>query len=88
MRTFVAAALLVWAGTAGAAVASAPKHPYRGEYKKKTFGRQALAPVLAGAGIREARNSPRQWGRGPDGFAKRLALLSVPTLLRTRFSTR
>jgi hypothetical protein len=49
-----------------------PAHPYRKEYVNKTFGKGAIAPTLGGAAIREARNSPNQWGRGASGFGKRV----------------
>ncbi|MDP9170893.1 MAG: hypothetical protein M3N54_09780 [Acidobacteriota bacterium] len=69
MRKVFAVALLIFACNAAAAVET---HPYRREYKQKTFGKKAIAPVLTGAAIKEARNSPHQWGRGPAGFGKRV----------------
>jgi hypothetical protein len=55
-----------------ATVTNKPAHPYRTEYKRQTFGKGAIAPTLGGAAIREARNSPHQWGRGASGFGKRV----------------
>jgi hypothetical protein len=46
-------------------------HPYRTEWKHKTFGKKALMGVGAGAGLAHARNSPRQWGQGASGLTKR-----------------
>ena len=43
------------------------------EYKKEAFGKKAAVPVLTGASMRQARNSPRQWGRTMSGFGKRAA---------------
>jgi hypothetical protein len=53
-------------------VTKRPAHPYRAEYKRRTFGKGAIAPTLGGAAIREAGNSPHQWGRGAGGFGKRV----------------
>ncbi len=53
-------------------VTNKPAHPYREEYVKKTFGKGAIAPTLGGAAVRQVRNSPHQWGRGPGGFGKRV----------------
>ena len=47
-------------------------HPYRDEYRKQTFGKRAIAPVVGGATIRHLRNSPHEWGGGWDGFGKRV----------------
>lgn len=49
------------------------KHPYRHEYKRQTFGKKAIIGTTARAGIGQALNTPKQWGRGPSGFGKRLA---------------
>lgn len=40
-------------------------------YGNSVAGRRALIGSAASAGIGQATNSPREWGRGPVGFAKR-----------------
>jgi hypothetical protein len=55
------------------AVAANADSRYKREYKKEAFGKKAAVPVLTGASIRQARNSPRQWGRTVSGFGKRAA---------------
>lgn len=42
------------------------------EYRKKTFGRQALAGPAGAGTVNHLRNSPHEWGRGGSGFAKRV----------------
>jgi hypothetical protein len=61
--------------TAGSAFTAEPvsKHPYRQEYKKKTFGKKAVIMTGAGAAVGQVTNSPKEWGRGPAGFGKRVA---------------
>lgn len=74
MRVLILAACLIFGG--GALLEAAKpiaRHPYRRQWKKKTFGKRALARVAAGAGIQQARGSPRQWGGGGSGFGKRIA---------------
>ena len=48
-------------------------HPYRRQYVRDTYGKRAVGRVGAHALIGEARNAPKEWGRGPAGFGKRLA---------------
>ena len=43
------------------------------EFRKRVVNRGAAARVAAGATFGQIRNSPKQWGRGPAGFGKRLA---------------
>src|SRR5689334_8762668 len=68
---FIVAIVLILLGSAAYAAVAA--HPYRRQYVRETFGKRALAGVGARAGINQARNSPREWGRSPGGFGKRLA---------------
>ena len=49
------------------------EHPTGARYVKHTFGRSSFMRTGVGAGIQEARNNPREWGRGAAGFGKRLA---------------
>lgn len=42
------------------------------EYRKKTFGRQAVVGSTATAAVNHIRNAPHEWGRGGSGFAKRV----------------
>lgn len=42
------------------------------DWKKSTFSKRAAAGVVARAGVGQATNSPRKWGRGASGFGKRL----------------
>jgi hypothetical protein len=64
---------LIVAVTAHSSMGAVESHPYRRQYVRDTFGKRALAGVGARAGIRQALNSPKQWGRGAPGFGKRLA---------------
>ena len=43
------------------------------KYVKHTFSKSSLIRSGAGAAIQQARNNPREWGRSPAGFGKRLA---------------
>lgn len=71
---FTAATLLAGSSAhAEAAEKSAQDHPYKRQYLKTTFGKRGLAGVGANAAIGQARNRPREWGRGASGFGKRLA---------------
>jgi len=54
------------------AQAEAQRHPYRAQYLKQTFHKEAAVRVGAGAAIQHARNSPHEWGGGVGGFGKRL----------------
>jgi hypothetical protein len=42
-------------------------------YVKHTFTPSSEVRSVAGAGIQQARNNPREWGGGFSGFGKRLA---------------
>ncbi|HLK64621.1 MAG TPA: hypothetical protein VKU19_14350 [Bryobacteraceae bacterium] len=44
----------------------------RKDLRHRIVNKQAVGGSVARAGIGTAINSPHQWGRGPDGFAKRL----------------
>lgn len=48
------------------------KHPMRREYVRSTYGRGAALHATAAGGFNHLRNSPKQWGRGPAGFGKRV----------------
>jgi hypothetical protein len=73
MRTIAIAMISIWiSGAATATVAKHPRHPYRREYVKETFGKRALAGTGLDAGIQHARNSPHEWGRGPAELGKRV----------------
>lgn len=61
---------------AGSALAADPvhgNHPYRRAYKKETFGKKAVIGTGARAGFGQITNRPKEWGRGPDAFGKRVA---------------
>src|SRR5579872_456183 len=60
--------LAQWSLTAAVA-----NHPYRRQYVRDTYGKRGLSHVGTHAAIGEARNAPKEWGRGPAGFGKRLA---------------
>ena len=45
----------------------------RSVFLKRLVSTQALVETFPGAGFDEARNFPKQWGRGADGFGKRVA---------------
>ena len=53
--------------------AAETEKPTAGRYVKHTFGKSSLIRGGAGAAIQQARNNPREWGRGGAGFGKRLA---------------
>jgi hypothetical protein len=55
-RLLTAIAFLAMAGN-GYAVTKKAQHPYRTEYKKKTFGKQAIAPVVGGAALNRGKGS-------------------------------
>ena len=44
----------------------------RSVFLKRLVSTQALVETFPGAGFDEARNFPKQWGRGIDGFGKRV----------------
>lgn len=55
---YLFSALLLCSGNAGAVVSKGPvRHPVRREYVKKTFGKQAIAPVLGGAALSRRKGS-------------------------------
>jgi hypothetical protein len=60
---FILAAALLTTGNLPAVTKTAAKHPMRREYVKKTFGKQAILPVVGGAAIK----------RGKGSFGKHLA---------------
>jgi len=72
MRQAMAAFLLLVAGAASAAE-NASEHPYRSAYKKETFGPKAIVRSAGGAVFGQITNHPKEWGRGPAGFGKRVA---------------
>lgn len=48
-------------------------HPHRKQYVHETFGKKAYVGTAGRAAFGQALNRPREWGRGPGGFGKRLA---------------
>ncbi len=68
-RAFAILMLAVLAADAHGAVRNA--HRLRA-YRRQALGRGALAGSVAHAGLGQVRNSPREWGRGVSGFAKRV----------------
>jgi hypothetical protein len=72
MRTVLITTGLFLSAIRGLAAADTQStHPYRSEYRRKTFGVRSLAPVAGRAGVNQLRNSPHEWGQGASGFAKR-----------------
>lgn len=69
----IAKLIIVLATTIAFAAEPVSKHPYRQEYKKQTFGKKAVIGTAARAGVGQALNTPKEWGRGPAGFGKRVA---------------
>ena len=55
------------------AVTGAMAQVDRKELRHKAIGKGAVAGSVAKAAVGTAVNSPHEWGRGPDGFAKRAA---------------
>ena len=53
--------------------AAETERPAAARYVRHTFGKSSLIRSGAGAAIQQARNNPREWGRGGAGFGKRLA---------------
>ena len=51
---------------------SSQRQPYRAQFVKQTFNKEAAGRVAVGAAIQHARNSPHEWGGGVSGFGKRL----------------
>ena len=51
--------------------ASDPHQPTARQYAKQTFGPAAIGRSAAGAGVSQLRNTPKEWGQGGAGFAKR-----------------
>jgi len=49
------------------------EHPYKEAYKKETFSKKAAIMTGVRATVGEITGSPKGWGRGIDGFGKRLA---------------
>ncbi len=41
------------------------------DYKHSLYGKPTIGATAAAAGINQLRNSPREWGGGLEGFAKR-----------------
>jgi hypothetical protein len=48
-------------------------HPTRREYVHKTYGKGAALAATGTGAFNHLRNSPKQWGRSPGGFGKRVA---------------
>src|SRR5690242_19404707 len=57
---------------AGAQTHAAPEHIHKAELKRKLFSKSSWLKVVVGAGWSQAFNSPHEWGRTGEGFAKRL----------------
>jgi hypothetical protein len=58
----------ILASTAG--VSAVSRNQLR-EYRHRAIGKGAIAGSAGRAGFGTLRNSPHEWGRGPEGFAKR-----------------
>ena len=56
---------------AGAASAQVGKEERLKSYENKLWGKGTLASTFAGAALGEIRNSPSEYGRTTEGFAKR-----------------
>src|SRR5437879_4624847 len=58
-------------------VVAAPRSHYNSRnptarlYARHTFGAHAMAGAAGSAGVAHLRHSPREWGQGGSGFAKR-----------------
>jgi hypothetical protein len=57
---------------------TAPVKPLQGKekfkfYLRTTYGPGSLINIAAAAGIKQARNSPPEWGQGMEGFGSRFA---------------
>jgi hypothetical protein len=70
MRNFAsgACAFLLLAGAASAQIGAKERVK---SYENKLWGKATLAGTFAGAALGEARNSPSEYGRTTEGFAKR-----------------
>jgi hypothetical protein len=53
------------------------------EYTDHAFSKSAFLRAGAGIGIAEIANSPEEWGRGPDGVAKRFGSVFGKHLIRS-----
>jgi len=72
MRSFITViTCLLLLGTNRSAAET--EKPTAARYVKHTFNKSSLIRSGAGAAIQQARNNPREWGRGGAGFGKRLA---------------
>jgi hypothetical protein len=72
MRLAAITFLVILAGSARGAE-PAGEHPYRQAYKKQTFGPKAVVMTGVRATFGEITGAPKGWGRGVDGFGKRVA---------------
>lgn len=54
------------------AITRASHHPMRHEYVHKTYGKGAALRAGGTGTFNHLRHSPKQWGRGPAGFSKRV----------------
>lgn len=72
MRVAILLATMWTSVSISQAVVSEARHPYVQHWKKSTFGKRAVAGVVGRAGVSQLTNHPRQWGRGPSGFGKRV----------------
>ena len=63
--------LILLAGVVAGATAR-DSHPYRRRWKHAVVGKGAVGRVVAGAAIGQARNYPRKYGGGAEGFGKRV----------------
>jgi hypothetical protein len=64
-RTVTVLSLAILIATASMAAVN------RNQLRRRIVNKRAVAGSLARAGVGTAINSPHQWGRGPEGFAKR-----------------
>ena len=71
-RRALSTVLLIAASAVAAESTKPAEHPYRSRWKHATFGKGAMGRVAAGAGIGQLRGTPKNYGGGVAGFAKRL----------------
>jgi hypothetical protein len=65
-------ATILFAIALAGAASGAVRHNARWrEYRRSAIGRKAVGGSLARAAVNHLRRSPREWGTGPGGFAKR-----------------
>jgi hypothetical protein len=82
MKALVAGVLFsVLSGSAHAVDYSRLPDPQ--QLARSAFGPLAILKVGAGTGIAQAYNTPKEWGRGPDGLGKRFGAIYGKHLVRS-----